>query len=154
MSASHPLYKSLRGMYRLIIKVSTSLPLIMAIYIASELIAAGLFSLVEHEQHLPFVHAYYWAGVVSSTTGFGDVLPKTEAGMYLFMVFSKFWCLYAYPVLVGNIIVAIFKDKNELTHDEQEWHMESLERIAQRLGVELSPQPSDTTHGDLLPTTK
>lgn len=94
-----------------------SIQMIARLYLASILLAAVLFSVVESKS---LVDAIWWCFVTSLTIGYGDIAPVTIAGRIIGVVFGHFWVFCIIPMIVANILMKAIKDENEFSHNEQE----------------------------------
>ena len=113
--------------------------LIMLIYTVSVLLAAGLFAVIEQRS---FAEGMWWAIVTALTIGYGDIAPVTAAGRVMGVVFGHFWIFGIVPMIVANIITKLLYDEHQFSHQEQEWTKVSLERIADRLEIQLPEPPT------------
>lgn len=141
-----PEKRSLNG---IILWLANDLIAIGVIYLASLLVAALLFSLVESKGYLD---SLWWCVVTALTIGYGDIAPETAPGRIIATVFQHFWIFGVAPLIIGNIIIRVSRDRDEYTHAEQEWLQESVARLAAKLDVALPEQPSDTSFGNLPPS--
>lgn len=94
-----------------------SIQMIARLYLASILLAAVLFSVVESKS---LVDSIWWCFVTSLTIGYGDIAPVTIAGRIIGVVFGHFWVFCIIPMIVANILMKAIKDENEFSHSEQE----------------------------------
>lgn len=133
---------------RSLVRLTGSLPRIIVVYLASLLAAAALFSLLEERS---FPDSLWWAVVTALTIGYGDISPATPVGRVVSIVFQHFWIFGIAPLVIANILTHVLHDEHQFSHAEQEWQAASLRRIAERLGVELPPEPADTDFGDVGP---
>lgn len=135
-----------KALNRAILWLANDLRMIALAYVASLLLAALLFSLVEEHG---FLDSLWWCVVTALTIGYGDIAPETVTGRVIATLFQHFWIFGIAPLIIVNIIVRITRDHDEYTHAEQEWLQESIIRLARKLDVELPVPPSDTSFGDL-----
>lgn len=99
---------------------------VLLVYLASRLLAALVFVLVEG---WTFLDAFWWSGVASLTIGYGDFFPRTMAGKLLADVFQIFWVLYVIPAFIAHMVRFVFKELNIFTHLEQEWLFLAVTRL-------------------------
>ncbi|MBN1171012.1 MAG: two pore domain potassium channel family protein [Micromonosporaceae bacterium] len=133
-----------------LIRLTSSLPKIIALYIASLFLAATLFSLLEGKD---LSDGLWWAVVTALTIGYGDIAPASSGGRAVSIVFQHFWIFGIAPLVIANILTHVIHDTNQFSHAEQEWQATSMRLIAQKLGVELPPEPADTEFGDITGST-
>lgn len=155
--------------------MTESVRILVAVYVGSLMLAALLMTFIEGWR---FIDGLWWAEVASLTIGYGDIAPKSDLGRLIAIVFQSFWALYILLGLGAHIVKFLFRDKNEMTHEEQEWLFKSTEmqfnmlrdillqnkEIAEKTGITIHrsefmledgtfvtcpPQPSDTSHGDV-----
>lgn len=129
-----------------VVRLTGSLPKIGLAYVVSLLLAAVLFSLVEHRG---FGDSLWWSIVTALTIGYGDIAPQTTAGRTISIVFQHFWIFGIAPLVIANILTHVIHDSDQFSHAEQEWQANAIKQIADRLGVELPPEPTDTDLGNL-----
>jgi hypothetical protein len=129
-----------------LIRLTGSLRRIIMVYAASLLLAAALFSLLEGRT---FEDSLWWAVVTALTIGYGDISPATPVGRVISILFQHFWIFGIAPLVIANILTHVLHDENQFSHAEQEWQAAAIRRIADRLGVELPPEPEDTDFGDV-----
>lgn len=86
-------------------------------YILLLLITAGMFTIIEGTS---FLDSMYWAVTTSTSTGYGDVTPKTDAGKVLAMFLMPVSIFFLAPLAVVRLMQRVIKDENEFSHHEQE----------------------------------
>lgn len=101
------------------------------VYLALLLTAAGAFCVLEGR---PFVESLYWAGTTATSTGYGDISPKTLGGQVVALVLMHASIFMVVPLIVVRLIDRMNEDRDAFTHDEQVRILESLARIEARLG--------------------
>ncbi|HEY0964182.1 MAG TPA: potassium channel family protein [Candidatus Paceibacterota bacterium] len=127
-------------MKKLFLLIANDLRIIIAIYVASLLLAAFLFHMFEGKT---FFEGFWWACVTAPTVGFGDFSPATVGGRVMGITFMHFWTFIILPMIIGNVVMRLLSDKQKFTHEEQEWQEQALIALAKRQGVELPPPPRD-----------
>jgi hypothetical protein len=125
--------------------VANSFKLIVVIYLTSLVLGGVAFALLEHRS---LDDGLWWADVTALTIGYGDLSPTTGAGRLVATFFQHFWVYGMVPLIAVNLLTHVTRDQNQFSHEEQEWHEASLKAIAEKLGIELPPSPSDTNYRD------
>lgn len=133
-----------------------TLGIVLVVWGVCVLLGGFLFRLIEHSTTgVGWIDSYYWAVQVASTTGPGDVAPKTDMGKFLFIVYNLIVSVVLLLILGANIVVRAIEDANALTHKEQEWSFFVQEQtyamaarslqlnylIAQQLNISNLPPP-------------
>lgn len=109
------------------------------------------------------IDAWWWTDAASQTIGYGDEAPATDLGRLLAAPFHYFWVYYTAPALVAHVVAYVWKNKNEFTHNEQEWLFNTIgrifewvrwlvhavQKIAEERGIVLDPPPNVTSDGSL-----
>lgn len=101
-----------------------------AIYVLLLLIAAGLFSMLEG---VPFLDSLYWAGTTSTSTGYGDISPKTTGGRILAVALMHVAIFGVAPMIIVRLIDRLNENRDAFTHEEQQHILEAIGRIEERL---------------------
>lgn len=113
-----------------LLKLANSLRLIAWTYLASLLVSATLFSIVEGRT---FLDGLWWSCATALTIGYGDIAPVTQLGKFFGLVFAHIWVLITIPLVVANIIVKVIKDTDAFTNEEQELIKRQLAEIHEAL---------------------
>jgi voltage-gated potassium channel len=100
------------------------------IYIVLLSIAALLFMLLEGQ---PFLDSLYWAGTTATSTGYGDISPKTVGGKTLAFVLMHLSIFGIAPLIVVRLIDRLNENRDAFTHEEQLHILHGIERIEARL---------------------
>ena len=100
------------------------------IYLVLLFAAAGLFSVLEG---LSFPDSLYWAGTTATSTGYGDISPKTTGGRILAVVLMHLSIFIIAPMIVVRLINRLNEDRDAFTHEEQQHILDGLARIERRL---------------------
>lgn len=132
-------------MRRLAFKIAHKIRYIFIVYICSLIIASALFSILEKKT---FLDGVWWATVTALTIGYGDIYPQTLAGRVVGVLFSHFWIFCVAPVLIGNVAIKMLRSSNEFTDAEQKWLFNGIEKIAEKEGVVLPPEPPSTDYDE------
>jgi voltage-gated potassium channel len=94
------------------------------------LIAAGAFAAFEGHS---LGTSLYWAGTTATSTGYGDISPKTPAGQALAFILMHMSIFVVAPLIVVRLIDALNTDRDAFTHEEQVLILEGITRIEERL---------------------
>jgi voltage-gated potassium channel len=100
------------------------------IYAVILLVAAGLFAAIEQRS---FLESLYWAGTTATSTGYGDISPKTTAGQALAFVLMHVSIFGIAPLIVVRLIERMSENRDLYSHEEQERTMAMLAQIDERL---------------------
>ena len=84
------------------------------------------------EKH-SFLASLYWAGTTATSTGYGDISPKTMWGQVLAFVLMHLSIFVVAPMIVVRLIDRLNQDRDAFTHEEQVQIVEGIARIEQRL---------------------
>lgn len=109
-----------------------------AAYAVLLLIAAGLFMYFES---LPFLDSLYWAGTTATSTGYGDISPKTTGGRVLAVALMHISIFGVAPMIVVRLIDRLNENRDAFTHEEQELILARLDRIEALLAAQAAAQP-------------
>lgn len=124
------------------IKRMANTPKILALAVVLTLaVGATGFTLLEG---VNLLDSLYWASTTMTSVGYGDLSPASASGKVLTIAF-QLWSLFVLlPCAVANIIDSVRVDEHKMTHAEQEWLFNGVERIHNGLFTEnLPPQPHD-----------
>ena len=103
---------------------------VAAIYFVLILTATVAFSVFEGH---PFLDSLYWAGTTATSTGYGDISPKTWAGKMVALGLMHASIFVIAPLIVVRLIERMSHDQHEFTHEEQERIIAALARVEERL---------------------
>ena len=103
-----------------------------AIYLLLLIASALLFMQLEART---FAESLYWAGTTATSTGYGDISPKTRAGeaLALFLMHASIFGIA--PLIVVRWVDRLNDHRDAFTHDEQQKIVEALARIEDRLAA-------------------
>ncbi len=94
-----------------------------------------------------FVDSFYWAGTTATSTGYGDISPKTTAGEMLALALMHLSIFGVAPLIVVRLIERLNQDRDAFTHDEQVRILETLGRLEQAVARIETAQGKDTAGG-------
>jgi voltage-gated potassium channel len=100
------------------------------IYAVLLLVCAGLLAWTEG---LDFFTALYWAATTATSTGYGDISPKTGAGQFIAVSLMHLSIFLIAPMIVVRLIDRLNEDRDAFTHEEQLHILEGIKRIEERL---------------------
>src|SRR4028119_699120 len=100
------------------------------IYLVILLAASVLFMVLEART---FAESFYWAATTATSTGYGDVTPKTVAGQLLAAVLMHISIFGIAPLIIVRLIDRLNENRDAFTHEEQVHILEGIARIEQRL---------------------
>lgn len=129
-----------------LIRCTNSLMELWAIFAVVIFVFGWLFSVVEG---VNIGDSLYWACVTATSTGFGDIAPKTAIGKAI-AVALMFIALFAVlPLMIGRVIAIMMPNPHEFTDAEQKRLIANSERTRQlaeenyhRKWGYLPPEPS------------
>ena len=116
------------------------------------LLGLGALAFMMIEGH-DFQTSLYWAGTTATSTGYGDVTPRTLAGRWLALALMHASVFIIAPLIIVRLIDRLIHDSDAFTHAEQVTVMETLARIEARLdrlerqedtAERLPPRPTPT----------
>ena len=90
-----------------------------------------------------FAASLYWAGTTATSTGYGDITPKSTAGQVLafFLMHVSVFCVA--PLIVVRLVERLNEDQHAFTHEEQVHILEGIARLeaaVARLEAERPPR--------------
>ncbi len=100
------------------------------IYTGILLLSASLFAWLEQRT---FFESLYWAGTTATSTGYGDISPKTVAGQVLAFALMHVSIFCIAPLIIVRLIERISDNRDLFSHEEQERTMATLIQIEERL---------------------
>ena len=101
------------------------------IYAVLLLGSAALFMLIEGHG---FGESLYWAGTTATSTGYGDISPKTTGGEILAFVLMHLSIFGIAPLIIVRLVDRLNENRDAFTNDEQMRILEGIARIEQALG--------------------
>ena len=103
---------------------------VAVIYFVLLLSAAVAFAVLEGQ---PFLDSLYWAGTTATSTGYGDISPKTLGGKLVAVALMHASIFVIAPLIVVRLIERMSHDQHQFTHEEQERIIAGLARVEERL---------------------
>lgn len=89
--------------------------------------------LIRHFEGFDVPTALYWAATTATSTGYGDISPKTDGGRLVAVVLMHLSIFVVAPMIVVRLIDRLNEDRDAFTHDEQVHILEGIARIEARL---------------------
>ncbi len=90
---------------------------LVVLYVAVVLLAAVSFQVCEQ---LPFLDALWMTMVTATTTGYGDMYPKTIGGKITAVVLMHAAVFFIMPLVTARLSARLIVNNDAWTHDEQE----------------------------------
>lgn len=103
----------------------------LAILYAVLLLASA--ALLSHFEGIDFATGLYWAATTATSTGYGDISPKTGAGQLVAVILMHLSIFVVAPLIVVRLVDRLNENRDAFTHEEQLHILESLNRIEARL---------------------
>jgi voltage-gated potassium channel len=103
----------------------------LALIYAALLIVSSL--LLMQFEGLDFGTAIYWAATTATSTGYGDISPKTGAGQFVAVALMHLSIFLIAPLIVVRLVDRLNEDRDSFTHEEQLHILEGIARIEERL---------------------
>lgn len=82
---------------------------------------------------IDFATAIYWAATTATSTGYGDISPKTGAGQFVAVTLMHLSIFMVAPLIVVRLVDRLNENRDAFTHDEQVHILEGIARIEARL---------------------
>ena len=112
----------------------------LAFYYALLLTISALIFMVLEKQR--FSASLYWAVTTATSTGYGDISPKTVGGQVLALILMHLSIFVVAPMIVVRLIDRLNEDRDAFTHEEQVQILQGINRIEERLKRLEADQPS------------
>lgn len=139
MSSANPIVSKFQN-------ASDTLREVVIYYVLLVLLSAFAFSFAEG---LGFWESLYWGGTTTTTTGYGDISPKSFPGRLIALFAMHVSIFVISPLVIARVINYVNRDKHQFTHEEQQDLVDRLERIERLLlerdavrTVDISPAKS------------
>ena len=76
-----------------------------------------------------FSTSFYWAGATATSTGYGDITPKTVSGQLLAFVLMHASVFCIAPLIIVRLVDRLNENRDAFTHDEQVQILEGIARL-------------------------
>jgi voltage-gated potassium channel len=113
------------------LRAATDTLIEVALIYVTMLLLAALFYAAFEEQ--PFLDSLYWAATTATSTGYGDISPKTWGGRIIAVLLMHASIFVIAPLIIVRLIERLSENRHEFTHDEQERILATLARLEERL---------------------
>jgi voltage-gated potassium channel len=89
-----------------------------------------LFMLLERQD---FMTSLYWAGATATSTGYGDIAPKSTGGQILAFILMHISIFGVAPLIIVRLIDRLNENRDAFTHEEQLNILQGIARIEAEL---------------------
>lgn len=107
----------MNGTYRRLRKIANHPKHIGWLFAINIAITSVVFSAIENRS---IDVSVWWTSVTATTVGYGDVYPAGNYGRLVGLWLMYTSVFFFLPLVVGHIVMGMFEDRNEFTHEEQE----------------------------------
>lgn len=89
--------------------------------------------LLQYFEDLDFTTALYWAATTATSTGYGDISPKSDGGRFVAVALMHLSIFVVAPMIIVRLVDRLNENRDAFTHEEQLHILEGLNRIEERL---------------------
>ncbi len=101
-------------------------------FVYAALLSGSALIFMALEEHT-FLESLYWAGTTATSTGYGDISPKTTGGQVLAFILMHLSIFGIAPLIVVRLVDRLNEDRNAFTHEEQVRILDGIARIEEAL---------------------
>lgn len=112
-----------------VVKYTDTLFEVMVLYSIIILVASTGFTYFEG---LPFLKSLWLSFVTATSTGYGDISPKTLGGQITAVALMHATIFIVIPLAVARILSVVLQDRNAFTDEEQEEMKSILRQLAKK----------------------
>ncbi len=112
-----------------VVKYTDTLFEVMVLYSIIILMASTGFTYFEG---LPFLKSLWLSFVTATSTGYGDISPKTLGGQITAVALMHATIFIVIPLAVARILSVVLQDRNAFTDEEQEEMKSILRQLAKK----------------------
>lgn len=112
-----------------VVKYTDTLFEVIVLYSIIILVASTGFTYFEG---LPFLKSLWLSFVTATSTGYGDISPKTLGGQITAVALMHATIFIVIPLAVARILSVVLQDRNVFTHEEQEEMKSILRQLAKK----------------------
>lgn len=106
---------------------------LMALVLIYTVLVLGSAVLFSYEEGVGFFDSLWWATTTATTTGYGDITPKTTWGRWTGMFLMNFGTYLVSPLLTAHMAATLIVNNDAFTHAEQEEIKTTLKALKERL---------------------
>jgi len=97
-----------------------------AIYLSLLVISAAIYMQLEGRT---FMESFDWAGTTATSTGYGDIIPKTAGGQALAFILMHVSIFGVAPLIIVRLVDRLNENRDAFTHEEQLSILDSIVRV-------------------------